>query len=145
MLFWPVPKDWGLGGGTFVGRLEGGWVVSESADGIPSPNLFRTGGSESVRGYDFLSLGVKQGSATVGGRVLGVGSLEYQHPISGPWYAAAFVDAGNAADTWQTWRAVFGYGAGVRWRSPIGPIRLDVAYGEADRQWKVHFSVGYVF
>jgi translocation and assembly module TamA len=145
MRFWPMPSDSALAGGMLVGSAEGGWVVANSRDGIPSENLFRTGGAQALRGYDYLSLGVKQGSAVVGGRVLAVGSLEYQHPIVERWYGAAFCDVGNAADTWGDWRAVAGCGVGARWRTPVGPINLDLAYGSEDRGWRMHFSVGFTF
>ena len=81
----------------------------------------------------------------VGGRVLALASIEYQHPVVRDWYGAAFVDAGNAADRWADWDPVYGIGVGVRWRSPVGPVSVDVAWGEADRRLRFHFSVGYAF
>jgi translocation and assembly module TamA len=131
MRFWPMPRDSSLAGGVLIGLVEAGIVVASSRDDIP--------------GYAYQGLGVREGDAVVGGRVLALGSLEYQHPIGGNWWGAAFVDAGNAADRWADWHAVRGYGTGVRWRSPIGPVNLDVAYGDADRRWRAHFSVGYSF
>jgi len=145
MRFWPMPRDSSLAGGVLVGLVEAGVVVATSRDDIPTENLFRAGGAQSIRGYAYQGLGVREGDAIVGGRVLALGSLEYQHPLSGNWWGAAFVDAGNAADRWADWHAVRGYGAGLRWRSPIGPVNLDVAYGDADRRWRAHFSVGYSF
>jgi translocation and assembly module TamA len=145
MRFWPMPGDSFLDGGILIGLAEIGQVFAAGRDGIPSENLFRTGGTSTIRGYDFLSLGVREGDAIVGGRVLALGSLEYQHPVRRDWYAAAFVDAGDAADTWGRYHAVAGYGVGARWRSPVGPVSIDLAYGEAVRDWRVHFSVGYAF
>jgi translocation and assembly module TamA len=145
MRFWSMPRESSLAGGVLVGILEGGWVIANSSDNIPSENLFRAGGAQSLRGYDFLSLGVREGDAIVGGRVLGIGSLEYQHPITGNWYGAAFYDVGNAADSWNGFRVVHGMGVGVRWRSPIGPVNVDLAYGDAERAYRLHFSVGYTF
>jgi translocation and assembly module TamA len=60
------------------------------------------------------------------------------------WWAA-FVDAGNAATRWRDWKAAWGAGVGLRWRSPVGPLRADVAYGEEVRQWRLHLSVGIAF
>ena len=77
--------------------------------------------------------------------MLALASIEYQHPIQGNWYGAAFVDVGNAADRWAAFNAVRGTGLGVRWRSPIGPLNFDVAYGDDAHRWRVHFSVGYTF
>lgn len=145
MRFWPMPQESALAGGVLVGLVEAGMVLSDSREGIPSENLFRAGGAQSIRGYRYLSLGVPQGEAVVGGRVLALASLEYQHPIVGNWYGAGFVDAGNAADRWQDWKAVGSVGAGLRWRSPIGPVNLDAAWAERDRRWRLHFSVGYSF
>ena len=132
-------------GGTLIGLVEAGWVISNERGDIPSQNLFRAGGAQSVRGYRYLGLGLKQGDAVVGGRVLALGSVEYQHPVSGNWYGAAFVDLGNVVDEVSQWRPALGYGVGVRWRSPIGPINLDLAYGDRDRRVRAHFSVGYSF
>lgn len=145
MRFWPIPRESSLGDGLLVGLVEVGYVLADSRQDIPSENLFRTGGTQSIRGYSYLSLGVPEAGAIVGGRALALASLEYQHPITPTWYGAAFVDVGNAVDHWADYRALWGYGAGVRWRSPIGPVSLDLAYGEAVRQWRLHLSVGYAF
>ncbi|HEU4351459.1 MAG TPA: BamA/TamA family outer membrane protein [Burkholderiales bacterium] len=125
-------------------RGEGGVVVANTREGIPSSFLFRTGGDQTVRGYDFESLGVRQGDAVLGGRYLAIGSVEYTHWFSPVWGLAAFVDGGNAWDT-GNFEPVFGIGGGVRFRTPIGPVRADVAYGEDVESWRVHFSVGFVF
>jgi translocation and assembly module TamA len=98
-----------------------------------------------VRGYAFDSLGVQEGSAVVGGRYYAVGSVEAIHWINRTWGLAAFVDAGNATDQVADLDPAFGYGVGARFRTPIGPFRLDIAYGERDRQVRVHFSVGLTF
>jgi translocation and assembly module TamA len=125
-------------------RGEGGVVVANTREGIPSTFLFRTGGDQTVRGYDFESLGVRQGDAVVGGRYLAIGSVEYTHWFSPIWGLAAFVDGGNAWDSGK-FEPVFGIGGGVRFRTPIGPVRADVAYGEDVDSWRLHFSVGFVF
>jgi translocation and assembly module TamA len=145
MRFWPIDGEGALPRGTLIGLAEGGLVISGTRDDIPSQNLFRAGGAQSVRGYRYLSLGLKEGDAVVGGRVMALGSLEYQVPVSGNWWAASFVDAGNVVDAVEQWRPAVGYGVGLRWRSPIGPVNLDVAYGQRDRAVRGHFSVGYSF
>jgi len=98
-----------------------------------------------VRGYAYQSLGVRNGSAVVGGRVLATGSLEYTHWFDATWGGALFVDAGNAADRWQDLQFVAGYGFGARWRTPAGPLALDLAYGEKTGSWQLHFSVAVAF
>ena len=125
-------------------RGEGGLVVARSREGIPSAFLFRTGGDQTVRGYAFESLGVRQGDAVLGGRYLAIGSVEYTHWFGAAWGLAAFLDGGNAWDSGD-FSPVFGYGGGARFRTPIGPVRLDVAYGEEEKSWRLHFSVGFVF
>lgn len=126
-------------------RGELGGVLATSSNGIPSDFLFRTGGDQSVRGYPYLSLGVKQGDAVVGGRYLAVGSVEYDHWLTEHWGAAVFYDVGDAAATFPNLHPVQGYGVGVRWKSPVGPLNLDLAYGQAVHALRLHFSVGVSF
>ena len=125
-------------------RAEGGIVFAGSREGIPSTFLFRTGGDQTVRGYAFESLGVRLGDAVVGGRYLAIGSVEITHWFAPAWGLAAFADAGNAWDG-GGFTPVLGIGGGARFRTPIGPIRIDAAYGEAEESWRLHFSVGFVF
>jgi translocation and assembly module TamA len=131
--------------GNLLLRTEMGAVLSSVRDGIPAALMFRTGGDQSVRGYAFESLGVDEGRATVGGRYLAVGSIEYQYYFYGNWGAAVFVDAGNAADNLNDLGPVFGYGIGARWRSPAGPLGIDFAYGKETQEFRVHFSFGFTF
>lgn len=126
-------------------RGELGALASRSKEGVPDTYLFRAGGDQSVRGYSYQELGVAQGTATVGGRYLAVASAEYQNWFLPQWGAAVFVDAGNAADTISELKPKAGYGVGARWRSPVGPINLDLAYGQADRKVRMHFSLGVTF
>jgi translocation and assembly module TamA len=130
---------------TLVLRGELGALASRQKTGVPRSVLFRAGGDNSVRGYAYQDLGVKQGDAIVGGRYLLTGSAEYQYWFKPPWGAAVFVDAGNAADVWSDMRPKFGYGVGARYRSPVGPINVDVAYGQAVKQVRLHFSLGFTF
>lgn len=131
--------------GSLVLRAEAGAVGSKNKLGVPSTFLFRAGGDQSVRGYGYQSLGVPVGTAVTGGRYLATGSVEYQHWFKPPWGAAVFVDAGNAADELRELRPKVGYGVGARWRSPVGPINVDVAYGQAVREVRLHFSLGFTF
>jgi translocation and assembly module TamA len=120
-------------------------VLAPKRDGIPSPLLFRTGGDTTVRGYAFDSLGVPLGNATVGGRYYAVGSVEAIRWIGESWGLAAFVDGGNATDSVSDFHVAVGYGVGVRIRTPLGPFRLDLAYGRDVHQVRLHFSVGLSF
>lgn len=126
-------------------RAEVAQVVAHERVGVPEKLLFLAGGDESVRGYAYRSLGPKRDGLTVGGRVLATGSLEVAHPFTmslPSLWGAVFVDAGNAASRWTDYRAVVGYGAGVRWRSPVGPLRVDLARAQETGKWRLHFSVG---
>ena len=98
-----------------------------------------------MRGYEFESLGsVDAFGNVVGGRYLLVGSLEYEHPITGTWSAAGFIDGGNAFDTESSNDGLkVGVGVGVRWHSPIGPIRVDFAHPLDDSQLlRFHLRLG---
>jgi len=137
-------------GGSWFGstRLELDQVFARADVGMPQKLLWRAGGDDSVRGYGYQDLGPQVNGATVGGRVAATGSLEAAHPLSADWptvWGAAFVDAGNAADRWQEFRPVWGYGVGLRLRSPVGPLKLDIARGVEAKQWRLHFSVGMSF
>ena len=129
----------------FLVRAEVGMVFADSRSGIPTSFLFRTGGNETIRGYDYLSLGVPQGNAIVGGRYLALASVDYTRWVTDTLGAAVFIDGGDAFDNFNRFDLAMGYGVGVRWRSPVGPFRADVAYGERTKSVRVHFSVGYTF
>jgi translocation and assembly module TamA len=126
-------------------RGEAGAVIGASRENVPSILRFRTGGDTSVRGYAFESLGVKVGEGIVGGRYYVLGSVEGIHWINETWGIAAFVDAGNAADAVDDLDPALGYGLGARIRTPVGPFRVDVAYGERTKDVRLHFSVGVSF
>ena len=130
---------------TLILRGEAGALGSKDKEGVPSTFLFRAGGDQSVRGYGYQELGVEEGTAVVGGRYLLTGGVEYQYWFRPPWGVAVFVDAGNAADRIADLKPEFGYGIGARWRSPVGPINVDLAYGQAIKKARLHFSVGFTF
>lgn len=131
--------------GRVVLRGELGSVLADTLDGIPTDFLFRAGGDNSVRGYAYQSLGRTENGGIASVRHLATGSLEYNHFFPGNWGMALFVDAGDAADRLENLAPVFGYGVGARYRSPVGPINLDLAYGEATESWRLHFSLGVSF
>jgi translocation and assembly module TamA len=86
--------------------------------------------------------------ATASGKVLATTSVELARPVSAKLpsvWGAVFVDAGNAANSFGSFDAVFGYGVGVRWRSPVGPLRIDAAWADELRALRLHFSLGVIF
>ena len=129
-------------------RVELGHIFAADDLGVPDTLLFRAGGDDSVRGYAYRTLGPRVDGAVTSGRVLFTGSAEIARPVSARmpevWWAA-FVDAGNAANHWDEMRPAVGYGLGIRWRSPVGPLRVDLAYGEEVRKVRLHLSVGIAF
>ncbi|MEX8517265.1 MAG: autotransporter assembly complex family protein [Leptothrix sp. (in: b-proteobacteria)] len=129
-------------------RLQLGEVFPTSVS-VPYTLLFRAGGDDSVRGYGYQTLGPTDASGTaIGGRVLATSSLEVARPISAKLpslWLATFVDAGGAAPTWRDYHASLGYGVGLRWRSPVGPLRVDLAYGADVHRVRLHFTVGITF
>jgi translocation and assembly module TamA len=130
------------------GRLELGQVFVRESLSVPDTLLFRAGGDDSVRGYAYRSLGPELGGVTVSGTSLLTASLQIARPIFADQPAflwAAFIDAGNASDGWNHMRPVLGYGLGLHWRSPVGPLRVDLAYGQEVQKFRLHFSVGVVF
>ncbi|WP_402720090.1 autotransporter assembly complex family protein [Janthinobacterium rivuli] len=132
--------------GELIVRGEMGALGSKEKRGVPAVYLFRAGGDQSVRGYAYQELGVKEGDATVGGRYMLTGSAEYQYWFKPKWAIAAFYDAGNAADTVKVaMTPKSGYGLGGRYKSPVGPINVDVAYGHAVHAYRLHFSLGFTF
>jgi translocation and assembly module TamA len=139
---WLIPL--GLRNDVLV-RGEAGAVLADSRAGVVSSFLFRTGGDQTIRGYGFESIGVAQGNAIVGGRYMALASLEYTRWVTDALGAAVFLDAGDAFDDPGAFKLHTGAGIGVRWRSPIGPFRADVAYGLRTEKMRLHFSVGFSF
>jgi translocation and assembly module TamA len=123
-------------------RLEAGAVWATSREGIPTEFLFRAGGDQSLRGYAYQSLGVRQGAAVVGARYLLASTLEYQHDFTPEWGGAVFVDSGNAVDTLSHFSTVQGYGIGARWISPAGTLNFDLARASRDGKLRFHFTIG---
>jgi len=126
-------------------RAEAGGVFASTRTGIPFAYMFRTGGDQTIRGYAFESIGIDLGGAVASARYLALASAEVTHWFTDVLGAAAFVDVGDAFETAESFDAKWGYGVGLRVRSPIGPFRVDVAYGQAVNEWRLHFSVGFSF
>lgn len=137
--------------GRLVLRLEGGAVWAKADAPVPETQLFLTGGDTSVRGYGLRDIGVPQADGGVApGRYLALASVEWQRPIwrngvRSPWETALFIDGGAVADKPADLHMRWGLGAGVRYNSPVGPLRLDLAYGVKSQAWRLHFNVGFSF
>jgi translocation and assembly module TamA len=128
-----------------LARFELGATWANDLTKLPPSKRFFAGGDNSVRGFGYEALGPRDASdKVIGGRYLAVGSMELERHLSGKWSAAVFVDGGNAYDPDYHSEAAFGAGFGVRWRSPVGPIRFDVARGRYidDTTWRLHVVLG---
>ncbi|MBK1850196.1 outer membrane protein assembly factor [Marinobacter sp. 1-4A] len=129
----------------FLSRVQIGGVGTNRFEDVPPSLRFFAGGDQSVRGYGYQTLSPENDNGVaVGGRYTVVGSAEYQYQFAEKWRAALFVDHGNAINDLFDPLAT-GAGAGIRWISPLGPLRLDIAKGlnpEFGGEWRVHFSMG---
>ncbi len=123
----------------------GGVFTRGSASEVPASLLFRAGGNDSVRGYSYDSIGNEQNGTVYPTKYLVTGSAEYQHWLTQSWGGAVFYDIGTAADSWNNRTFYSGVGAGVRWRSPVGSLNLDLAYGVQKQQFRPHISLGIAF
>ncbi|MDR1351358.1 MAG: BamA/TamA family outer membrane protein [Zoogloeaceae bacterium] len=129
----------------FTLRGEAGATLAKTRDGVPQDFLFRAGGTQSVRGYAYRSLGATEGSATVGGRYIATASAELVRWIEANAGMAVFVDSGDAADSRTSFRAHTGYGFGARWLSPAGPLAIDLAWARNEKRPRLHFGVEVAF
>ena len=129
----------------FLSRFQFGGVATNRFSDVPPSLRFFAGGDQTVRGYGYETLSPRNSEdVAIGGRYLMVGSVEYQYEFTENWRVAAFVDEGNAMDDLSDPLAT-GVGLGIRWISPVGPLRLDVAKGldpEFGGEWRIHFSMG---
>jgi len=128
----------GDSGYSFISLLEGNFHE------LPPSMRFFAGGDRSVRGYDYQTLGPKnEQDQVIGGKYLLVGSLEYEHKILDKWHLATFFDIGNAFNGFSE-SLKQGTGLGIRWQSPVGLIRVDLAaaLSEMDYPLRLHITMG---
>lgn len=113
-------------------------------DRLPASQRFFAGGDNSVRGYSYEELGPKNAAGeVVGGKHLIVGSVELERRLAGNWSVAAFYDRGNAINSMGD-PLVAGAGVGLRWNSPVGPVRLDFAWAldKVTDRFRLHVVIG---
>jgi len=126
-----------------LGRVQLGGSFTDRYSKVPPSLRFFAGGDQSVRGYDYQKLSPTNSDGDhIGGRYLIAGSLEYQYSLTDKWRIATFVDQGNAFNSETSPNLKTGVGFGVRWVSPVGPLRVDLAHGIDDNSFRVHFSMG---
>lgn len=130
----------------FVLRSHAGWIETNDFKNVPPDLRYFAGGDRSLRGYDYESISPRDENGDLTGATkLFTGSVEYQFKVTGKWWAAAFMDFGDAVDRWQDFKVKKGAGLGVRWESPLGPIKLDIARpvgSGAPNNWQFYIGLG---
>ncbi|MDM7486487.1 MAG: BamA/TamA family outer membrane protein, partial [Vibrio metschnikovii] len=125
-------------------RIDGSANFADEFDKLPPSLRFFAGGDNNLRGYGYQSISPRDASGSLtGAKYMATSSLEYQYRIGGNWWAALFVDYGDAFNDTPDWKT--GTGFGLRWVSPVGPLRLDFAWGldsEPGDRFKLHFTLG---
>lgn len=127
-------------------RGEVGAMTVGNFDALPPDLRFFAGGDRSIRGFDYHEIGeVNDRGIIIGGKYLAIASAEYEYYFNDSWGAAVFTDAGDAfSDSFSLNLSV---GVGARWRSPVGPIRVDFGFPIQSAQpvtssWRVHVQLG---
>ena len=129
-------------------RGEVGQTYTDALVDIPPSLRFYAGGDRSVRGYAYREIGPRITGGTrgeafaLGAKNMATASVEYEQYFSGAWGGAVFVDSGTAFDDRPDWRT--GIGVGLRWKSPVGPVRVDLAHGldDPDSSFQLHINIG---
>ncbi|OED35326.1 hypothetical protein AB833_30650 [Chromatiales bacterium (ex Bugula neritina AB1)] len=127
-----------------IARADAGFLITPSFSMVPTSHRFFAGGDNSVRGFSFQSISpVNSDNELIGGQFLTTASLEYNYYFRKNWAVALFADTGRAfIDADERYR--LGIGTGIRWISPLGPLRIDLGYGvtEASRPLRLHLAIG---
>jgi translocation and assembly module TamA len=141
---------WYRGLGAFnrlILRAEAGGTFTNALVNMPPSLRFFAGGDRSIRGYAFrevgpTTIGSDGKKYALGAKNVLTGSVEFEHYINDTWGGAAFVDAGDAFD--NTPDIHTGVGVGLRWRSPVGPVRVDIAHGlkDPDSDYEIYLNIG---
>lgn len=112
----------------FYTRLELGWLKTKNFEKMPPSLRFFAGGDRSVRGYGYKKISPRNSeNKLIGASRLATATLEYQYQFIPKWWGAVFYDTGLAANKFSTKELHHGVGLGVRWASPIGAVKLDIA------------------
>ena len=127
-----------------LGSLNTGYIWADDFYDVPYKLRFFAGGDQSIRGYDYESLSPLDKGYLTGGQVLAVGSAEYNYEFRPGFRGAFFTDVGNAYDKDFETDTKVGVGVGIRWASPVGVVRVDVAAGVTEESIPVrlHFFIG---
>ena len=131
-----------LWGGRLISRAGFGATALDEFDELPASLRFFAGGDNSVRGFGYKDLGPEDDEGEViGGQHRITASMEYDHKVWRDFALATFYDVGNAFDS-EDFTLYHSAGIGIRWFSPIGPIRIDLAFPLKDGSYRIHLSMG---
>lgn len=128
-----------------------GAVLAKKDVDLPTTVMFLTGGDNTVRGYGYQSIGARtDNSRVIAGRYMAMGSVEWQRPITikgntQDFEHTVFIDAGTVGDEINRLYTRVGVGTGMRWKSPVGPIQADIAWGAQTQQLRLHLRLGFTF
>ncbi|MBA2057508.1 BamA/TamA family outer membrane protein [Psychrobacter cryohalolentis] len=127
-----------------LGSINTGYIWADDFDEVPYKLRFFAGGDQSIRGYDYESLSPLDKGYLTGGQILAVGSAEYNYEFKPGFRGAVFTDIGNAYDKDFETDTKVGVGVGIRWASPVGVVRVDVAAGVTEESIPVrlHLFIG---
>ena len=127
-----------------LGSLNTGYIWADDFYEVPYKLRFFAGGDQSIRGYDYESLSPIEKGYLTGGQILAVGSAEYNYEFRPGFRGAVFTDVGNAYDKDFETDTKVGVGVGIRWASPVGVVRVDVAAGvtEDSIPVRLHLFIG---
>ncbi|MGE6572060.1 autotransporter assembly complex protein TamA [Psychrobacter namhaensis] len=127
-----------------LGSVNAGYIWADDFYDVPYKLRFFAGGDQSIRGYDYESLSPLDKGYLTGGQILAVGSAEYNYEFRPGFRGAFFTDVGNAYDKDFETETKVGVGVGIRWASPVGVVRVDVAAGVTEESIPVrlHFFIG---
>jgi len=127
-----------------LGRGNLGYIFTKDFNAVPYNLRYFAGGDQTIRDFDYKSLSPEVFGIKIGGQALAVGSVEYNYQFMEGWRAAVFSDFGNAYDKEFNTPTAYSIGLGLRWASPIGPIRIDLASGISDKDHpiRLHFFIG---
>lgn len=131
-------------GHRFILRGNLGWIDTNRFDKVPPDLRFFAGGDGSVRGYGYQKISPEDSRGKLtGASKLAVGSIEYNYNFTGNWWGATFIDSGEAVNDIKNSDFKTGAGVGIRWVSPVGPIKFDLAtpIGDASNN-KIQFYIG---
>lgn len=131
-----------------ITRGELGHTFTDALVAMPPSLRFYAGGDRSVRGYEWREVGPRipaipgRKAFALGAKNVVTGSVEYEQYFNDSWGGAVFVDSGSAFDDSPDMRT--GVGVGVRWRSPVGPLRVDIARGldSPDSGFQLYINIG---